>query len=138
MAFLENLNCTSDLSIQSPELQRHIVWFLVVSSSQEWQSVSWNFGKVQTFVLLWHLTYSCPNQDLHPVSEIKCNQKFYHRGPQHVGFKPLILKVHIYWEDHKILRNLHLKFDYSQLSETLQRPLYQALYVLQTYFRISL
>ena len=91
VVFLENLNCTSNSLIQSPELQRHSVWFLVTSSSQEWQSVSWNFGKVQTFVSLWHLTYSCPNQDLHPVSEIKCNQKFYHWGPQHVGFKPLIL-----------------------------------------------
>ena len=71
VVFLENLNCTSNSLIQSPELQRHSVWFLAESSSQEWQSVSWNFGKVQTFVSLWHLTYSCPNQDLHPVSEIK-------------------------------------------------------------------
>ena len=27
------------------------------------------------------------------------------------------VKVHIFWEGHKILRNLHLKFDYSTHSQ---------------------
>ena len=28
-----------------------------------------------------------------------------------------VFKVHVFWEDHKILRNLQLKFDYSTRSQ---------------------
>ena len=30
-----------------------------------------------------------------------------------------VIKVHIFWEGHKILRNLHLTFDYSTYSQKL-------------------
>ena len=33
------------------------------------------------------------------------------------SFKWLLGKVHIFWEDHKLLQNLHLTFDYSTYSQ---------------------
>ena len=69
---------------------------------------------LNVWVLIWKLIYSANRLGTKSANTFKVNENFRGRN----GWWAIPFKVHIFWEGHKILRNLHLSFDWHYIRRT--------------------